>query len=66
MDVVQKALANMKRFEKLNPSIVNAIEEGVLVAFYDAETSRVITKEVVEGTLKVQIIKGSYFIPKHN
>lgn len=63
MDVVQKALANMERFEKQNPSIVTAMGEGVLVAAYDAETNRVITKEITEGTLKVQIIKEAYFIP---
>lgn len=63
MDVVQKALSNMERFEKQNPSIFTAMGEGVLVAAYDAETNRVITKEITEGTLRVQIIKEAYFIP---
>jgi|GEM_PF-5344714 len=66
MNVVQKALANMEQFEKLNPNIVTAIAEGILVAAYDAETSRVITKEVIEGTMRVQIIKAAYYIPIQN
>ena len=64
MDGVQKILSNMKRYEKLNPSIVEAIEEGCLVAAYDTESRMVITKQVIEGTLHIEIIKDGYMIPE--
>lgn len=61
-----KILSNMKRFEKVTPSIFDAINAGELVAAYDCETGMVITQEILEGTLRVQIIKCGYIIPKKN
>ena len=66
MDSVQKILSNMKRLEKLNPSIVEAIEEGCVVAAYDIKTRMVITKRVIEGTLQIEIIKDGYLLPDDN
>lgn len=66
MDIISKILKNVKSYEERNPEVREAVKEGYEVAYYLDEFNIIVTKELVNGTLRVKIIEEAHLIPKSN
>lgn len=62
--MIQTLLQNWKRFEQANPAVLEAIRKGYEVGAYDQEAQMIMSREFVNGEIKIWVIEDGHVIPR--